>query len=344
LCTDDLPKKYHGELQISDPQSTLRDWILDQCPRCEFTLRLSMPGSSLRIGHLQALEAESIHIVREVAAEFSRPALLYSIGKDSSVMLRLAQKAFYPGKIPFPLLYIETTYKFLEMIAFRDRTCQELGVDLIVHTNHGAIESGANPFHLGTAKCCGLLKTRALLDALQANGIDGAIGGARREGGKIAGQGADIFFSRHCGTMGPEESAPRALEPLQRPHREGRRCEGFSTFELDGARRLAIYRTGNHSCCFLYFAKQREVLIRGDLLILVEHSMEVLPGEKPRSVMCRMRSLGCTYCTGAIRSIADTLPKIIEELKTFRRSERENRIIDHDQDGSMELKKREGYF
>jgi sulfate adenylyltransferase subunit 2 len=140
-----------------------------------------MPGSSLRIDHLQALEAESIHILREVAAEFSRPALLYSIGKDSSVMLRLAQKAFYPAKIPFPLLHIDTTYKFREMIAFRDRTCQELGVNLIVHTNQVAIESGANPFRLGTAKCCGLLKTRALLDALQANEIDGAIGGARRE-------------------------------------------------------------------------------------------------------------------------------------------------------------------
>jgi sulfate adenylyltransferase subunit 2 len=344
LCTDDLPKKYHGDLQISDAQLTLRDWILDQRPGCEFTLRLSMPGSSPRIDHLQALEAESIHIVREVAAEFSRPALLYSIGKDSSVMLRLAQKAFYPGKIPFPLLHIDTTYKFLEMIAFRDRTCQELGVDLIVHTNHGAIESGANPFHLGTAKCCGLLKTRALLDALQANGIDGAIGGARREEEKSRAKERIFSFRDTAGQWDPKNQRPELWNLYNARIEKG---EGVRIFPLSNWTELDVWQyieRENIPVVSLYFAKQREVLIRGDLLIPVEHSMELLPGEKPRSVMCRMRSLGCTYCTGAIRSIADTLPKIIEELKTFRRSERENRVIDHDQDGSMELKKREGYF
>jgi sulfate adenylyltransferase subunit 2 len=303
-----------------------------------------MPGSSLRIDHLQALEAESIHILREVAAEFSRPALLYSIGKDSSVMLRLAQKAFYPAKIPFPLLHIDTTYKFREMIAFRDRTCQELGVHLIVHTNQGAIESGANPFRLGTGKCCGLLKTKALLDALQANEIDGAIGGARREEEKSRAKERVFSFRDTAGQWDPRNQRPELWNLYNSRIEKG---EGVRIFPLSNWTELDVWQyieRENIPVVSLYLAKQRDVLIRGDLLIPVEHSMELLPGEKPCSVMCRMRSLGCTYCTGAIRSIADTVPKIIEELKTFRRSERENRVIDHDQDGSMELKKREGYF
>jgi sulfate adenylyltransferase subunit 2 len=303
-----------------------------------------MPGSSLRIDHLQALEAESIHILREVAAEFSRPALLYSIGKDSSVMLRLAQKAFYPAKIPFPLLHIDTTYKFREMIAFRDRTCQELGVNLIVHTNQGAIESGANPFRLGTAKCCGLLKTRALLDALQANEIDGAIGGARREEEKSRAKERVFSFRDTAGQWDPKNQRPELWNLYNSRIEKG---EGVRIFPLSNWTELDVWQyieRENIPVVSLYLAKQRDVLIRGDLLIPVEHSMELLPGEKPCSVICRMRSLGCTYCTGAIRSIADSVPKIIEELKTFRRSERENRVIDHDQDGSMELKKREGYF
>jgi sulfate adenylyltransferase subunit 2 len=303
-----------------------------------------MPGSSLGIDHLQALEAESIHILREVAAEFSRPALLYSVGKDSSVMLRLAQKAFYPGKIPFPLLHIDTTYKFRETIAFRDRTCQELGVNLIVHTNQGAIETGANPFRLGTAKCCGLLKTRPLLDALQANEIDGAIGGARREEEKSRAKERVFSFRDIAGQWDPKNQRPELWNLYNARIEKG---QGVRIFPLSNWTELDVWQyieRENIPVVSLYFAKQREVLIRGDLLIPVEHSMELLPGEKPQSVMCRMRSLGCTYCTGAIRSIADTLPKIIEELKTFRRSERENRVIDHDQEGSMELKKREGYF
>jgi sulfate adenylyltransferase subunit 2 len=303
-----------------------------------------MPGSSLPIDHLQALEAESIHILREVAAEFSRPALLYSIGKDSSVMLRLAQKAFHPAKIPFPLLHIDTTYKFLEMITFRDQTCQELGVELIVHTNRGAIEGGANPFRLGTAKCCGLLKTRALLDALQANEIDGAIGGARRDEEKSRAKERVFSFRDTAGQWDPRNQRPELWNLYN-----GRIAKGESVriFPLSNWTEFDVWEyieRENIPVVSLYFAKLRQVLIRGDLLIPVEHSLELLRGEKPQSVMCRMRSLGCTYCTGAIRSIADTLPKIIEELKGFRRSERENRVIDHDQDGSMELKKREGYF
>jgi sulfate adenylyltransferase subunit 2 len=303
-----------------------------------------MPGSSLPIDHLQALEAESIHILREVAAEFSRPALLYSIGKDSSVMLRLAQKAFHPAKIPFPLLHIDTTYKFLEMITFRDQTCQELGVELIVHTNRGAIEGGANPFRLGTAKCCGLLKTRALLDALLVNEIDGAIGGARRDEEKSRAKERVFSFRDTAGQWDPRNQRPELWNLYN-----GRIAKGESVriFPLSNWTEFDVWEyieRENIPVVSLYFAKLRQVLIRGDLLIPVEHSLELLRGEKPQSVMCRMRSLGCTYCTGAIRSIADTLPKIIEELKGFRRSERENRVIDHDQDGSMELKKREGYF
>jgi sulfate adenylyltransferase subunit 2 len=217
-------------------------------------------------------------------------------------------------------------------------------VNLIVHTNQGAIESGANPFRLGTAKCCGLLKTRALLDALQANEIDGAIGGARREEEKSRAKERVFSFRDIAGQWDPKNQRPELWNLYNARIEKG---QGVRIFPLSNWTELDVWQyieRENILVVSLYFAKQREVLIRGDLLIPVEHSMELLPGEKPQSVMCRMRSLGCTYCTGAIRSIADTLPKIIEELKTFRRSERENRVIDHDQEGSMELKKREGYF
>jgi sulfate adenylyltransferase subunit 2 len=303
-----------------------------------------MAGSSFQIDHLQALEAESIHILREVAAEFSRPAMLYSVGKDSSVMLRLAQKAFSPGKIPFPLLHIDTTYKFLEMITFRDQTCLDLGVDLIVHTNHTAIETGTNPFRLGTAKCCALLKTRALLDAMQENEIDGAIGGARREEEKSRAKERVFSFRDSAGQWDPKNQRPELWNLYNARIEKG---QSVRIFPLSNWTEIDVWQyieRENIPVVPLYFAKEREVLVRGEMLIPVEHSMELRFGEKPQRVMCRMRSLGCTYCTGAIRSTADTLSKIIEELKTFQRSERENRVIDHDQEGSMELKKREGYF
>jgi sulfate adenylyltransferase subunit 2 len=303
-----------------------------------------MAGSSFQIDYLQALEAEGIQILREVAAEFSRPAMLYSVGKDSSVMLRLAQKAFSPGKLPFPLLHIDTTYKFNEMIAFRDQTCLELGVDLIVHTNHTAIEGGTNPFRLGTAKCCALLKTKALLDAMRANEIDGAIGGARREEEKSRAKERVFSFRDASGQWDPKNQRPELWNLYNARIEKG---QSVRIFPLSNWTELDVWQyieRENIPVVPLYFAKEREVLVRGEFLIPVEHSIELLSGEKPQSVMCRMRSLGCTYCTGAIRSTADTLSKIIEELKTFRRSERENRVIDHDQEGSMELKKREGYF
>jgi sulfate adenylyltransferase subunit 2 len=297
-----------------------------------------------RTVHLDFLEAESIHILREVAAEFSRPAMLYSIGKDSSVMLRLAQKAFYPGKIPFRFLHIDTTYKFREMITFRDRTCRELGVDLIVHTNKAAIEDGANPFQLGTTKCCALLKTKALLDALSAYDIDGAIGGARREEEKSRAKERIFSFRDSMGQWDPKNQRPELWNLYNARIEKG---QSVRIFPLSNWTELDVWQyieRENIPVVPLYFAKERDILIRGEFLIPLEHPMDLLPGEKPQRVMCRMRSLGCTYCTGAIRSTADTLTKIIDELKSFRRSERENRVIDHDQEGSMELKKREGYF
>ncbi len=299
---------------------------------------------SLTLTHLRMLEAESIHILREVVAEFQRPVMLYSIGKDSSVMLRLAQKAFYPGKIPFPLLHIDTTYKFREMIEFRDRYCAEIGAKLIVHTNRAAIDAGANPFDLGTQKCCGLLKTRALLDGLEEGDFDAAIGGARREEEKWGAKERVYSFRDPHGQWDPKNQRPELWNLFNSRINPG---ESIRVFPLSNWTELDIWEYINLEqipIVPLYFAKEREMVVRRSSLIPVEANVPLLPGEKAEMVMCRMRSLGCSPCTGAIRSEADTLPKIIEEMMLFRRSERENRIIDFDQEGSMEIKKREGYF
>ena len=294
--------------------------------------------------HLRALEAESIHILREVAAEFQRPVMLYSIGKDSSVMVRLAQKAFHPGKIPFPLLHVDTTYKFREMVEFRDRFCAEIGARLIVHTNTKAIDDGANPFRLGTQKCCGLLKTRALLDALAEGGFDAAFGGARRDEEKSRAKERVYSFRDAFGQWDPRNQRPELWNVFNARINPG---ESIRVFPLSNWTELDVWHyihVEKIPIVPLYFAKERHMVARGETLIPAEHDIPLLPGEQPRLVMCRMRSLGCTPCTGAIRSDADTVPKIIAEMIQFRRSERENRVIDHDQDGSMELKKREGYF
>jgi sulfate adenylyltransferase subunit 2 len=300
--------------------------------------------SSRTLTHLQALEAESIHILREVAAEFQRPVMLYSIGKDSSVMVRLAQKAFYPGPIPFPLLHIDTSYKFREMVAFRDRFCAEIGARLIVHTNRQALAEGANPFRLGTQKCCGLLKTRALLDALAAGGFDAAFGGARRDEEKSRAKERVYSFRDSFGQWDPKNQRPELWNLFNSRVDKG---ESIRVFPLSNWTELDVWdyiHLESIPVVPLYFAKPRPMVVRGEMLIPVEHDIPLLPGEKTQMVMCRMRSLGCTPCTGAIRSEADTVPKIIAEMREFRRSERENRVIDHDQEGSMELKKREGYF
>ena len=295
--------------------------------------------------HLRALEAESIHIIREVAAEFARPVMLYSIGKDSSVMLRLAQKAFHPGLIPFPLLHVDTTYKFREMIEFRDHYTAQIGARLIVHTNQEAINDGANPFRLGTQRCCGLLKTKALLDALSHGGFDAAFGGARRDEEKSRAKERIYSFRDSLGQWDPKNQRPELWNVYNARIEKG---ESIRVFPLSNWTELDVWQyihMESIPVVPLYFAKLRPMVVRGETLIPIEHEVvPLLPGEKPSMVMCRMRSLGCTPCTGAIRSEADTVPKIIEELIGFRRSERENRVIDHDQEGSMEIKKREGYF
>ncbi|MGB7218623.1 MAG: sulfate adenylyltransferase subunit CysD [Vicinamibacterales bacterium] len=308
-------------------------------------LKLVAPVADRPLDHLRMLEAESIHIMREVVAEFERPVMLYSIGKDSSCLLRLAQKAFYPAPIPFPLLHVDTTYKFREMIDFRDAYTKELGVRLIVHTNDEAIAEGAQPFLLGTQRCCGLLKTKALLDALSAGNFDAAFGGARRDEERSRAK-ERIFSLRDAkGQWDPKRQRPELWNLLNGRLRPG---ESTRVFPLSNWTELDVWNYINVEkipIVPLYFAKEREVVVRGTSLLMLEQPfVPLMAGEKPQMVKCRMRSLGCSPCTGAVRSDADTVQKIIDELIVTRHSERQLRVIDHDQDGSMELKKREGYF
>jgi len=295
--------------------------------------------------HLRQLEAESIHILREVVAECQRPVLLYSIGKDSSALLRLAQKAFHPGPIPFPLLHIDTGYKFREMIEFRDRYTAELHVKLIVHTNQAALKEGSTPFAWGTQRCCGALKTTALLDALRDGGFDAAIGGARRDEERSRAKERVFSFRDARGQWDPRNQRPELWNLFNTRVATG---ESLRVFPLSNWTELDVWQyihSENIPVVPLYFAKLRPMLVRGDSLLPVEQPfVPRLLGEQPKLVKCRMRSLGCSPCTGAIRSDADTVPRIIEELVTMRRSERQNRVIDYDQDGSMEVKKQEGYF
>ncbi|MCX6586705.1 MAG: sulfate adenylyltransferase subunit CysD [Acidobacteria bacterium] len=296
------------------------------------------------LSHLRALEAESIHILREVVAEFSNPVMLYSVGKDSSVMMRLAQKAFHPARIPFPVLHVDTGYKFKEMYEFRDNLAKELGLNLIVYANQAALDAGANPFTLGTQKCCAQLKTRALLDALAAGGYDAAFGGARRDEEKSRAKERIYSFRDKFGQWDPKNQRPELWNVYNAKIEKG---ETIRVFPLSNWTEMDIWRyieIEKIPLVQLYFAKEREMLVRGNSVIPLEHNYPIQIGEKPEMVKVRMRSLGCTYCTGAIRSEAETLPQLMEELVQFKRSERENRIIDHDTEGSMEIKKREGYF
>ena len=297
-----------------------------------------------RLNHLRALEAESIYILREAAVEFARPVMLYSIGKDSSVMLRLAQKAFFPGKIPFPLLHVDTSYKFPEMIEFRDSYARQNGAELLVHKNQEALDAGANPFALGTQKCCGLLKTKSLLDALAEGGFDAAFGGARRDEEKSRAKERIYSFRDPLGQWDPKNQRPELWNIFNSRINKG---ESIRIFPLSNWTELDIWlyiQAENIPIVPLYFAKEREVVLRNGSIVLIHDSKELLRGERTQMLKCRMRSLGCVPCTGAIRSEADSVAKIIGEMVSFRRSERENRAIDHDEEGSMELKKREGYF
>jgi sulfate adenylyltransferase subunit 2 len=303
------------------------------------------PPPDTTLNHLRTLEAESIHIIREIAAEFARPVMLYSIGKDSSVLLRLAQKAFFPGPIPFPLLHVDTTYKFREMIEFRDRQAAAIGARLIVHTNTDAIADGTQPFAVGTQRCCALLKTKSLLDALQDGGFDAAFGGARRDEERSRAKERVVSLRDARGQWDPKRQRPELWRLLNSRINPG---ESARVFPLSNWTELDVWHyieAERIPVVPLYFARERDVIVRGESLIVPEQSfVPLLPGERPQRVMCRMRSLGCSPCTGAVRSRATTVAAIIDELVAVRQSERQLRIIDHDQDGSMEMKKREGYF
>src|SRR5437868_8453878 len=255
-----------------------------QCTFCAILRTVS------RLSHLQALEAESTHIIREVASEFQRPVMLYSIGKDSSVMVRLAQKAFYPGPIPFPLLHVDTTYKFKEMIEFRDKFAAELGVKLIVHSNTSALQAGANPFRLGTERCCGLLKTQSLLDALRAGGYDAAFGGARRDEEKSRAKERIFSFRDSLGQWDPKNQRPELWNIFNGRVEPG---ESIRVFPLSNWTEMDVWEyihVESIPVVPLYFAKERWMLERGESLISLEQDfIPRLPGEKPKLVRCRMR-------------------------------------------------------
>lgn len=297
-----------------------------------------------RLTHLQQLESESIHIIREVAAEFANPVMLYSIGKDSSVMVRLAQKAFYPAPIPFPLLHVDTNFKFHDMYAFRDKFCKDIGAELRIYRNEEAIEAGTNPFALGTQKCCALLKTKALVDALRLGKYDAAFGGARRDEEKSRAKERIFSFRDEMGQWEPKNQRPELWNLYNAKINKG---ESIRVFPLSNWTELDVWQyiyKENIPIVPMYFAKEREMVVRDDMLIPLDGPIPLKKGEKPEKIMCRFRTLGCYPCTGAIRSTAKTVPEIIEEMMVVTISERSTRIIDHDTEGSMEIKKREGYF
>jgi sulfate adenylyltransferase subunit 2 len=298
---------------------------------------------SRTLSHFRVLEAEAIHILRETAGQFERPVLLYSIGKDSSVMVHLARKAFFPAPLPFPLLHIDTGYEYPEMIGFRDRFAAAIGARLLVHT-HDLAGRSVHPDAVGTASCCGLLRTNALLDALRQHRADAALGGARRDEERSRAKERVFSIRDVHGQWDPKNQRPELWSLYNGRISPG---EQVRVFPLSNWTELDVWNyidAEQIDVPSLYFAKDRKVVNRGGALIPVEANVRILPGERPVVKRCRLRSLGCTPCTGAIESDADTPRKIVEELARFRRSERENRIIDHDQDGSMEIKKREGYF
>ena len=300
--------------------------------------------SSERLSILQRLEAESIHIIREVAAEFENPVMLYSVGKDSAVMVHLARKAFHPAPIPFPLLHIDTSYKFPDMYAFRDSYCKEIGAELIVTRNEKAISDNANPWDLGTQRCCGFLKTQALLDGIREGGYDDAFGGARRDEEKSRAKERIYSFRDERGQWDPRNQRPELWNLYNGRIHKG---EGVRVFPLSNWTELDVwYYIHQESIPVvpMYFAEERDMIVDGDQLIPVTEKTRKREGDKVEKVMSRFRTLGCSPCTGAVRSEAKTIPDIIEELLDAKFSERIGRVIDHDQEGSMEQKKREGYF
>jgi len=301
--------------------------------------------TAYHLTHLKQLEAESIHIIREVAAEFERPVMLYSVGKDSAVMLQLALKAFFPGKPPFPLLHVDTTWKFREMIEFRDRYTRELGLELIVHTNQEGVSKGVNPFTYGSKQHTDIMKTEALKQALDKYRFDAAFGGARRDEEKSRAKERIYSFRDKKHSWDPKNQRPE-LWNLYNGKID--KDESIRVFPLSNWTELDIWQyihLENIPIPKLYFAKERPVVQRDGTWIMVDDErMPLEPGEQPQMLRVRFRTLGCYPLTGAVESTATTLPEIIQEMLLATTSERQGRMIDHDQSGSMEQKKREGYF
>jgi sulfate adenylyltransferase subunit 2 len=295
--------------------------------------------------HLKRLEAESIHIMREVAAEFRNPVMLYSIGKDSSVMLHLAMKAFYPSKPPFPLLHVDTTWKFREMIEFRDATAKRLGLNLLVHINEDGVRRGINPFDSGSALHTQVMKTEGLKQALDKYGFDAAFGGARRDEEKSRAKERIFSFRTATHAWDPKNQRPELWRLYNTRVRPG---ESIRVFPLSNWTELDIWQyilMEDIPIVPLYFAKKRPVVERDGTLIMVDDErMKLRAGEKVQDRLVRFRTLGCYPLTGAIDSPADTLEDIVSEMLTARTSERQGRLIDSDESASMEKKKREGYF
>jgi len=295
--------------------------------------------------HLRDLESESIYILREVAAQFERPVLLYSIGKDSSVLLHLARKAFFPAKVPFPLLHIDTTWKFREMIAFRDETAKTFGLDLIVHTNEKAVKEGVTPMSHGSARYTDIMKTQALREAIDRHRFDAAIGGARRDEEKS--RAKERVFSHRAANhhWDAKRQHPELWQLFNGRLGPG---ETMRVFPLSNWTELDVWQYID-ACKIpvvpLYFAAERPIVERDNLLIMVDDArLPLLPEEKAIKRMMRFRTLGCYPLTGAHVSSAQTVAEIVEELMMTRHSERVGRVIDHDQAASMEKKKQEGYF
>lgn len=301
--------------------------------------------SDYKLTHLKQLEAESIHIIREVAAEFDNPVMLYSVGKDSAVMMHLTMKAFHPGKPPFPLMHVDTTWKFKEMIQFRDQRIKDLGWDLIVHINQEGVDMGISPFVHGSAKHTDIMKTQGLKQALNKYGFDAAFGGARRDEEKSRAKERVYSFRDKNHRWDPKNQRPELWNIYNGRVDKG---ESIRVFPLSNWTELDIWQyihLENIPIVPLYFAAKRPVVERDGTLIMVDDDrMPIGPNDKVEEKMVRFRTLGCYPLTGAVESTATTLPEIIQEMLLTTTSERQGRVIDHDSSGSMEKKKQEGYF
>ena len=301
--------------------------------------------SNLRLTHLEQLEAESIHIMREVVAQFDKPVMLYSIGKDSSVLLHLARKAFHPGKIPFPLLHVDTRWKFREMITFRDQMALDMGLDLIVHTNAEGVAQGINPFDHGSKNYTDIMKTRALKQALDLGQYDAAFGGARRDEEKSRAKERVFSFRDRRHRWDPKNQRPELWNLYNGRVNQG---ESIRVFPISNWTELDVWQyihLEEIPIVPLYYSAIRPVVNRDGVLIMVDDErFRFEPGEEPEMRSVRFRTLGCYPLSGAVESTAASLPEIIQEMLLATHSEREGRVIDFDQSGSMEEKKREGYF